>query len=141
MSDTRMEKVFSGEVVDKAHGSVLVAGLGLGMVIFPILEKKEVKMVTVVELNYDVIKLVKPRVKSPKLRIIHSDIAVWLPPKGEKYNTIFFDIWPTICQDNLQEVAILHQAFKNRLDRSDPECWMGSWCAHYLRGQRRKEKR
>ena len=141
MSDTRMEKLSCADAVDNAHGKVLVAGLGMGMILFPILEKEEVERVTVIERNRDVMGLVGPRVRSPKLAIINAVIMTWRPEKGQKFNTIYFDIWSFICVDNLPEIAILHQAFKGRLDRTDPNCWMNSWLCDYLRNSRRNEAR
>lgn len=55
MSDTRMEHTTNWEVVHEAKGHVLIAGLGLGMILHPILAKEEVLSVTVVEKYADVI--------------------------------------------------------------------------------------
>jgi hypothetical protein len=55
MSDTRMEHYTNYKVVREARGNVLIAGLGLGMILHPILAKKEVLSVTVIEKYADVI--------------------------------------------------------------------------------------
>lgn len=137
MSDTDMERGSNMRVLLKSHGNVLIAGLGIGMILHPILAKPEVVRVTVVEKCQDVIDLVSPTLTSAKMSIINADIFQWKPPKGEKWNTIYFDIWPDICTDNLTEMATLHRRFSRRLVAGG---WMGSWMKDTLLYYRRKEK-
>lgn len=127
MSDTDMEKTSNRSVVNKAHGNVLIAGLGLGMIILPLLDKTEVKSITVIEKNPDVINLVYPHLKSEKLTVINADIFEWKPEKTAKYDSIYFDIWTFISLDNLDEIKKLHNKFKNKLNRVDANGWMDSW--------------
>lgn len=143
MSDTTMERRSNYSVVLKARGDVLVAGLGLGMVLIPILKKPEVLVVTVVEKNPDVIKLVERHVRrfvgknnSDKLTVVHDDIFSYRPT--QKFDVIYFDIWNEIDGDNLPSIAKLHQKFKSKLKRSDGvKPWMNSWMANYLRSERK----
>lgn len=51
MSDTRMEVISNCHVVQEAHGRCLIAGLGIGLILFPILEKPEVSEVLVILLR------------------------------------------------------------------------------------------
>lgn len=37
-------------------------------------------------------------------------------PKGQKWDTIYFDIWPDVCIDNLEGAARLARKFSPRLD-------------------------
>lgn len=141
MSNTRMEVTSNSEVVRRAHGRVLISGLGLGVILLPILRKPEVTSVLVVEKCQDVIDLVLPKVKRRKLTVVQGDIFEWKPTKGTKFNVIYHDIWPNICVDNLPEMAKLHQKFKVHLDRTDPECWQGSWMQDYLRAEKRRDAR
>ena len=60
MTDTRMEQLTNMAAVRAARGDVLIAGLGIGMVLIPILKKPEVKSVIVIEKYQDVIDLVMP---------------------------------------------------------------------------------
>lgn len=133
MSDGDEEHRSNSFVVYKAHGDVLIAGLGIGMVLVPILKKKEVRSVTVIEKYAEVTAPVAPHVGSPKLKIIVADIFDWKPPKGTRYDCIYFDIWPDICEDNLKEIALLHQRFKGYKTKSG---WMGSWNHEYLKYKR-----
>jgi len=130
MSDTQMERRSNYEVVRMAKGDVLIAGLGLGMVLVPILAKDEVTSVTVIEMSQDAIDLVEPHIrkalgdKADKLTVICSDIFEWKPPRGARWDTIYFDIWTDLCTDNLKEMTKLHRRFARR---KNPGGWMDSW--------------
>ena len=49
MSNTLMEKETNKNFVIKAHGNVLIGGLGIGMIILAIQDKLTVKKITVIE--------------------------------------------------------------------------------------------
>ncbi len=141
MSDTSMEKRTNTAFTYRAHGQVLVAGLGLGLILFAIADKPSVEHITVIEKYQDVVDIVGPAVKAKlgdKVTNICADIFDWRPAKGAKFNTIYFDIWPNICTDNLKDITKLHRAFARKLDRSDPGCWMDSWQRDALKSQRRR---
>lgn len=130
MSDTTEERSSNKEAVANACGDVLIAGLGLGMVLIPILEKEDVATVKVVEKFRDVIDLIGDKVKEAvgdnarKLTIVEGDIFSWKPPRGEKYDAIYFDIWPNIGSSNLKDMKKLHDKFRSRKRRGG---WMESW--------------
>lgn len=143
MSDTDMERRSNWEVLHEAKGDVLIAGLGLGMILYPILQKGEVKKVEVIEKSQDVIDLVGPTVRKwrgakSKLSIIQADALGWKPPKGQKWDTIYFDIWSEISTENLDEISMLHKRFARRKNTGG---WMGSWMQEQLKYQRRQERK
>ena len=146
MTDTQMEWNTNWEVIHKAHSEVLIAGLGLGFIILPILAKPEVTRVTVVEKYADVIALVEPTIHEAaglnghKLVVVEGDALTWELPKGQTWDVIYFDIWPDICTDNLVEVSRLRRRFAKRLRRDNPKAWMGAWVEHRLRLRRRRER-
>jgi spermidine synthase len=118
MTDTLMEWETSYPFIEAARGNVLVAGLGLGMALVPVLQKQEVTSVTVVEKNQDVIDLVEKHLPNQdKLQALRADIFEWTPPAKVKFDTIYFDIWPFINQDNQNEIKKLKKRFKSRLAR------------------------
>jgi len=135
MSDTRMEHSTNWTVVHEARGHVLIAGLGLGMILHPILAKKEVLSVTVIEKYADVIALVGPTVKHKKLAIIEGDIYEWKPAKGTKYDCIYFDIWAEQSTDDLEDMRTLHLRFKPFKLK---EGWMNSWRRDILKAENRR---
>ena len=130
MTDAEYERRTNIGVVSAAQGNVLVAGLGIGMILVPILKKSEVQHVTVIERSQDVIDLVAPHFNSPKLTVICADIYTWKPPKGSKWDVIYFDIWPNICADNLKSMAKLHMKYGRYLQGKR---WMNSWCKDALK--------
>lgn len=143
MSDTQMEQKTNVSVIRNASGKVLIAGLGVGLILLPILEKAEVIEVTVIEKYPEVVELVEPHVRkaagayADKLKVVTADILTWKPPKGERWNTIYFDIWPEICPDNLEEMATLHRRFGRR---KAPGGWMDSWQRYELLYLRSRER-
>lgn len=141
MSDTRMERLTNKHFIQEANGDVMIAGLGIGLVIRNIIDKPEVRSVTVYEKYQDVIELVGPKLQHPKLRIVQADILEYKPAKDELYDVIYFDIWPEISQDNLDDIRVLHNRWKNRLNRANPKAFMDSWMKDYLRKERAKDNR
>ena len=137
MSDTRYEQLTNTEVVRRAHGDVLIAGLGIGMILTRILDKPEVESVTVIEKYQDVIDLVEPHYRNPKLTVICADIYDWKPAKGTVFNCIYFDIWADQSTDCLVDMAKLHQRFKFFLDKRDDKRWMDSWNRDELKYNKR----
>jgi hypothetical protein len=135
MSDTYMEHNTNYEVVRQAKGHVLIAGLGLGMILHPILAKKEVLSVTVIEKYADVIALVGPTVKHNKLTIIEGDIYEWKPAKGTKYDCIYFDVWADQSTDDLEDMRKLHLRFRSYKVKDG---WMNSWRRDILKAEKRR---
>ncbi len=140
MTDTPMERRTNQEVVDRAHGGVLIGGLGLGMIVVPIMRKPEVERVLVVELSGELIEYVGSHVKKleggEKLEIVEADaLEFWT---DEVFNVVYFDIWNALCADNGDEMGKLHRRWTHRLIKEDPTHWMSSWRkeeVHYLRRQ------
>jgi len=128
MSDAEYEKITNREIVNVARGNVLIAGLGIGMILIPLLKDKGVKKITVVEKEKDLIDLIFPKIKkhdkSNKLEIIHSDINDLELPKEQKFDVIYFDIWDNVCGDNYEQMKNLKKKFrKNRAKGSTVLCW------------------
>jgi spermidine synthase len=138
MSDTWFERASNWQVVTHARGRILIGGLGLGMLLPPLLEAERVTHVTVVEVERDVLDLVQPafagQVAAGRLDLVHGDIRRWRPPRGVRYDTIYFDIWPTLSTANLPEMAALQRRFRYRLA---PNGWLGSWQYAHLRRELR----
>ena len=136
MSDSMAERSSNFEVCWKAKGEVLVAGLGVGMILRPLLTNPEVVSVTVVEECQDAIDLVSPHYTHEKLSVVQGDIYTWRPAKGAKYDVIYFDIWGDIMTTNLAKMAKLHQAFKSY--KRNPGSWMNSWSREHLQDLKRR---
>lgn len=141
MSDTDMEKNSNTEFVKHAHGDVMIAGLGIGLIINALrskVESNQVTSITIYEKYQDVIDLVGPKYNDLPIKIICQDILTYKPSKNERYDTIYFDIWPEICPDNLKEIRMLHNRWKFH-KRSGG--WMDSWMKRFLQYRREQNRK
>lgn len=148
MTDTPHEIRTNLDIIKNARGDVLIAGLGLGMVLVPLLLNRRVRSVTVIEKSKGVIKLVKPRIqkwrehqgvgsKSTPLYILNFDIFEW-DPGALTWDVIYFDIWPTIGKENLVGGNKLKKKFKKSLRKGG---WMGVWVEKEIKAYARQTSR
>ena len=114
----------------KAHGHILINGLGIGVLVKYLLEKDNVKSITIIEKSQDVIKLSAPTyLKDNRVEIINSDSFIWNPPLGMRWNYVWHDIWDYITSDNLPEMHKLHRKYGKRCDYQE------SWCMRQCKQQ------
>lgn len=133
MSNTPMEVRTAREAYYNATGSVLINGLGLGMVLEGILSKDDVTKVRVIEHDPDVISLVGPHFRDdPRVMIIHDDAFVYQSPKGERFDYVWHDIWDDISGDNLAAMAKLNRKYGSKADRQ------GTWSREVVRADARR---
>ena len=137
MSDTPAEWRDHAPFVYQAHGRVLVAGLGIGMVVNALLKRPAVTHVTVVEIAHEVINLVGPHLKAlhgDKLTLVQGNILTWQPPRGETWDCGWYDIWDNITPDNLGEMKKLHRRFGSKVGRQ--ASWARAQCERRERDER-----
>ena len=81
------------DLAKKAHGKVLVGGLGLGLVAHELAKNRKVSEIVVVEKNPDVLDLVTPLVPK-RVKVRRGDIfeRKYSESDGE-YDTIILDLW------------------------------------------------
>lgn len=97
MSNTPMEERTNIEFCQKAYGDVLIGGLGIGMIIAAIQDNPVVSSITVIEIDQDVIDLIKNQnILNDKVHIICDNVFTWKPNKSTKYDCIYMDIWSYI---------------------------------------------
>lgn len=130
MSDTPMEKKTNEDFVRNAHGNVLIGGLGIGLIILAIQDKEDVKQITVVEKNREVIELVGKQLPlNFKVNIVNDDVFEYKPLI--KYNTIYMDIWNYINEDvyNKQMKPLISKYRKYLVPKSEDEYrYIDCWC-------------
>lgn len=138
MSDVGLLRAGSIEVVQRSKGNVLLVGLGLGLVVGNIMARDSVEKITVVEYVQSVCDAVgKAYLESEyghKIDIQCASIYDWLPPEGEKYDTIWFDIWHVRDYANLPVMEELHQRFS-------PYLAEGGWMQSFWRAEMMDMKR
>jgi len=128
MSDTWLERDTNYDILRKARGDVLLLGLGIGMLAVACCRKDEVTSVTVVEIEPQVIRLVEPHIRHPKLRIIQGD--AFAPPfRGKAFDTIYIDIWQNICSDNWETMKPLLRQYR-KLARNG--AYVSAWLKDYI---------
>lgn len=127
MSDTPYEWFTNRRVLRYAHGHVLIAGLGLGMIIPGVLARPQVTKVTVLEVAPEVIALVAPTLGDhPKLEIIRADAFTWQPPPGTRFDCIWLDIWAGCGDSCVAEASSLQVRYKRMLAKR-AKSWIDNW--------------
>lgn len=134
MTDTPAEKRDHIDVVQHAKGSVLITGLGLGMVANACALKPQVTSVTVIEINQNVIDLVKPTLHR-KVKVICADALEWKGKRGQKWDVIWHDIWPDINLDDCESRAKLSRMYARRWT-----VYHGAWAKDEIRRQQQKDR-
>ena len=124
MSNTPAELSDHMAFINKAHGHILISGLGIGMVISKLLKKDNIESITIIELNKEVIELVGDTYKHPKVKIINDNIFKWKPDKH--YDFAWHDIWNNICEDNLLEMHKIRRRLKKHC--TIQEFWCKNEC-------------
>lgn len=99
MSNHETELVTNQKFIDNAKGDVLIFGLGLGLIVFPLLEDNDIKSIDIVEIDKSLISIIEPIIKKKdihnKVRIIHGDVETYhlFESNQRMYDTIYFDTW------------------------------------------------
>jgi hypothetical protein len=138
MSDTPLERRTNAAFIDRAYGDVFIGGLGLGLLLENLTNKRGIRTITVVEKNQDLIDLVRPLFNSEFVEIVQGDVFTYEPSKT--FECIYFDIWPDISTDNLEQMAQLHTRYGKYLKKKAP-AFMDSWFRHELLAMKRNERR
>lgn len=129
MFDTLHERAMNETAVTHARGHVLIAGLGLGMILHPILAKPEVETVTVLENSPDVMALVMPSLDGiegrQKLAVIECDAKTWAG-SGTLYDSCWLDVVPGYGFG--PAFMTLHEEWMERYwPFMAPGAWVGHW--------------
>lgn len=114
MSNTQMEYQTAQPFMQAAKGTVLISGLGLGMLLRPLAELRRVSRILVIEKEQDVINLVAPHYADiKKLEIVHGDAFTYELDAGYRFSIdiAFHDIWPTVSSKNLPEMGRLRKLY------------------------------
>lgn len=94
MNDTEPELRKHLNFVLRAHGRVLVSGLGLGCVIRGLLLNPRVESILLLERDRDVLKLVRPHMpQDPRLEILETDALEWAGKTCERFDCAWHDLW------------------------------------------------
>jgi hypothetical protein len=114
---------------ERSYGSVLVAGLGLGIVVHQLLRNPSVTEVNVVELEKDVIRLVQPLLPQDKrLHVLHDDFN-WFVDRVSTETEYVPDtiIWDLAVRQGKVQINCHQMPFLKLLlqDKFGPKRWNG----------------
>jgi len=121
--------------------SVLINGLGIGLILQAAIQSPSVRVIDVVENHGGVINLVGNHYhdmadKHDKTLIIHLDDAMTIKWSAhDSWNVVWHDIWKDITADNLEEMKSMHRRYGRRCG------WQGSWCRAECERQERHWKK
>lgn len=98
MIDDAFERQTNQIILDNARGDVLIFGLGIGLIVYPIMKKDTVKSILIVEKHQEVLDLIMPQTAfNDKVKVIKGD---WYDYETEKtYDTIWLDDWTSPLED------------------------------------------
>jgi len=130
MTDAEFECWTNSDFVRKAYGDVMIAGLGLGLIVGPLLKSAKVESVTVLEKHPDVVALIAPLYRHCKLSVINADAREWEAPK-KAFHYIYLDIWADVPNsDNKEEIAALKKRYRPALKKGGK---VSAWCENHAR--------
>lgn len=109
----------------RAHGRVLVGGLGLGLANCYLEANPRVKEIVCIEKDQTIIDLIKPHVPRNKTGIYNRDLYVYLRQEcSSHFDFAFYDIWcPTGECILTQHVMPLRRLSRNIVAQDNIECW------------------
>lgn len=132
MSDHLTEAYTNKKFIEKAKGEVLVFGLGLGFILFPLLSDLSISRIVVVEIDEHWIQSISPIIKEFDVRgileIRLGDAINYyekLAKTEEKFDTIYFDIWQDVNEEAIKEITFFHSTYLQFLKDSDS--YIDSW--------------
>jgi hypothetical protein len=112
MEDTPRELRKHLPILMKAHGRILISGLGLGCVVRGLLAKPEVERIDVVEIDATILDLVSDEFFwNPRVRFHHGDALTMKWPEGMRWDFAWHDIW---TEDD--SLAVLHMKLMEKYD-------------------------
>ncbi len=116
MLDMPSEAATNDPFASQAHGNVLLAGLGIGYVLYMTLRNPRVSHITVIEKNPAVIRRfetdLRPLFPDPeRFKIIEGDaLEFWTPDYLSRFDSIFADIWQSGEDGLFWMIRLLSQA-------------------------------
>jgi hypothetical protein len=130
MSSNLFERLTNQNFINAAKGDVIVFGLGLGLILFPLLEDDEITSITVIDKSVDIIDNLGPIIKNydvnNKLTIINGDVFTYYQQLNEtKFDVMYFDYWNFVDSTIYNDMEILKELYKNNIKETGQIMY---WC-------------
>lgn len=82
------------ELASKCSGSVLVGGLGMGLILHHLLENKDVQAITVIEIDQELTSFIQPYLpKDNKIKVNQANYFSYVIDTPERYDSAVIDLW------------------------------------------------
>jgi hypothetical protein len=135
-SSTHPIEVFGQKfAAERGHGDILISGLGIGLVLHEIRKNKDVKTVTCIEPERELIELLSPYF--PEVQFVNEDPKKYMENShaGKKFDFVYIDAGGDSEGAFYKVAAPLRmramQILKSTSDRKDVVCWF----EEVMRGQ------
>jgi spermidine synthase len=130
MASHLFERLTNQNFIDNAKGDIIIFGLGLGLVIFPLLNDSEITSITVVDNSIDIIDNIGPIIKSydinNKLTLINGDAFTYYQQLNEaKFDVMYFDYWNYVDETIQNDMYTLKELYKNNIKEAGQIMY---WC-------------
>ena len=130
MDSGPFEMVTNKNFLDNVNGDVLIVGLGIGLIVYPLLNDININSITILEIDQDIIDyiggILKENDSLNKVTIVKGDVFQYhtLIPT-QKFDYIYFDFWDALTNDAYDEMTTLKQLYGNNLKNSSStiHCW------------------
>jgi hypothetical protein len=84
-------------------GTVLVGGLGLGLILHHLVKRKDITYIKVIEIDPEIVSFIKPYIpKDPRITIEIDNYFHYIVRMDENFDNAVIDLW-TIGEDDTQE--------------------------------------
>ena len=130
MSSNLFERLTNQNFIDHAKGDIIIFGLGLGLVIFPLLNDSEITSITVIDKSVDIIDNIGPIIKkydvNDKLTIINGDVFTYYQQLNDaKFDVAYFDYWNIVDSTIYNDMETLKELYKNNIKETGQLMY---WC-------------
>ena len=110
MTDCQMELNDFKSFYDSACGDIVIAGLGGGFILGPLIMKKSVKSITVIEVDSELCNLLSPLY--PEVDIININAFDFSPSDDQTFDYAWLDIWYTSGKFEYNSMCSLKKKFQ-----------------------------
>ena len=130
MSSNLFERLTNQNFINSAKGDVIIFGLGLGLILFPLLEDEEINSITVIDNSIDIINTIGPIIKNydvnDKLTIINGDVFTYYQQLNDaKFDVAYFDYWNIVDSTIQTDMETLKELYKNNIKETGQIMY---WC-------------
>ena len=110
MTDCQMELDDFKGFYESASGDIVIAGLGGGFILEPLIEKESIKSITVIESDSDLCDLLSPLY--PEVQIVNMSAFDFSPPDNQIFDYAWLDIWYTSGKSEYNSMCSLKEKFQ-----------------------------